>query len=71
MASIKFRSNIAEIEESKTSEVYIDSGATRHFFHSRFSFIAYERMKMNLWKEQREHLILFVEEQSKYQLVLE
>lgn len=42
MAKIKFRSKVARMDEKKSNDAYIDSGATHHFFHSRGSFISYE-----------------------------
>ena len=41
MAKVKFRSMVAQVADEKTSDAYIDSGATHHFFHSRSVFINY------------------------------
>ncbi len=41
MAKVKYRSNVAELSEEKTSSAYMDSGATHHFFHSKSTFITY------------------------------
>jgi len=44
MAKLKFRANIAELSDEKTSDAYIDSGATHHFFHRREIFENYTRI---------------------------
>ena len=44
MAKMKYRSNIAEVFDEKSSDAYIDSGATHHFFHRRSAFISYSEM---------------------------
>ncbi len=54
MASIKFRSNLAEISTKKVDDAYIDSGATHHFFHQRSIFCTILRSMKNLSKVQRE-----------------
>ena len=41
MEKVKFQSHVAQITEHKTSDAYIDSGATHHFFHRRDSFVLY------------------------------
>ena len=45
MAKIKFKSKVATVSDEKCSNVYIDSGATHHFFHRKSSFITYERIE--------------------------
>lgn len=44
MAKLKynFRTKIARIEEQKSDDAYVDSGATHHFFHSRGVFLMYD-----------------------------
>ena len=44
MAKLKFRANVAELSEEKTTDAYIDSGATHHFFHHRSIFENYETL---------------------------
>lgn len=41
MAKIKFRSSIAELSEKKSSDSYVDSRTTHHFFHRCSSLISY------------------------------
>ena len=41
MAKAKFRSMIAQVADEKTSDAFIDSGATHYFFRSRSVFIKY------------------------------
>lgn len=41
MAKIKFCSCTAEVTEKKTSDAYIDSGKTYHFFHLRSFSVDY------------------------------
>ena len=36
---IKFRTNVAVVSEEKSSDDYIDSGATHHFFYSQSVFM--------------------------------
>ncbi len=45
MAQVKFRSNIAELSETKNPNAYIESGTTHHFFYRRSSFSTYEAIK--------------------------
>lgn len=41
----KFRSNIAQSGNKKTSEAYIDTGATHNFIHNRSAFISYSTIE--------------------------
>ena len=44
MPKIKFQSKVTNVSDQKCNDIYIDSGATLRFFHSKSSFIAYERI---------------------------
>ncbi len=45
MTKIKFRSNISEVSEQKSSDAFIDLGATHHLFYSQSAFMNYSVMK--------------------------
>ena len=45
MAKVKFCINSADFSSDEISDIFIDSGSTRHFFFTRAPFISYAQIK--------------------------
>ena len=45
VAKLKFQSKVATVSDEKCRGAYVDLGAAHHFFHSRSSFITYQRIE--------------------------
>lgn len=58
MTKLIIRSTIATTEDIKSTNCLVDSGRTHNFFHSKSSYLAYERINLESMKSAYEKSIV-------------